>query len=81
MIRDCGWIVARLLSREATAIVVGEGLAPIRESPAREGRLLWNLEPGVIGKLGECEAGWCELDVEGHRGWVDQARLWGAGAP
>ncbi len=76
-----GWIAARLLSREQTAIVIGEGLADMRDSPAREGRLLWHLEPGVIGKLGDCETGWCELDVEGHRGWVDQSRLWGAGAP
>jgi len=76
-----GWIAARLLSREQTAIVIGEGLADMRDSPGREGRLLWHLEPGVIGKLGDCETGWCELDVEGHRGWVDQSRLWGAGAP
>lgn len=76
-----GWIAARLLSREQTAIVIGKGLADMRDSPGREGRLLWHLEPGVIGKLGDCETGWCELDVEGHRGWVEQSRLWGAGAP
>jgi SH3-like domain-containing protein len=42
-------------------------------------RLLWRLEPGVTGKLGDCEAGWCKFELEGGRsGYVEQARLWGA---
>ncbi len=76
-----GWMYRGLLSDERTAIVVGEGLAPMRESASQEAVLRWNLEPGVIGVLGECDNGWCELDVEGHRGWVAQERLWGAGDP
>ncbi|GAA5057517.1 hypothetical protein GCM10023208_23090 [Erythrobacter westpacificensis] len=76
-----GWISASLLSRQRTAIVVGEGLAAMREEPSAESDLRWNLEPGVVGDLGECEAGWCELDVERHVGWVEESRLWGAGEP
>lgn len=76
-----GWIVARLLSPERTALVVGKGLAAMRDAPADNGRIKWNAEPGVVGKLGECEAGWCEFDVGGRKGWVRQARLWGAGEP
>ena len=34
-----------------------------------------------IGKLGECDGTWCQLDVAGHKGWVEQKRLWGAGDP
>jgi len=78
---DEGWIVARLLNPERTAMVVGEGLAPMRDAPADNGSLKWNAEPGVIGKLGDCDAGWCVLDVEGRKGWVEQKRLWGAGDP
>ena len=76
-----GWIVARLLNPERTALVAGERLAAMREAPADNGKLLWNAEPGVVGKLGECEAGWCEFDVDGRKGWVRQTRLWGAGEP
>jgi SH3-like domain-containing protein len=76
-----GWISASLLSRHRTAIVVGEELAAMREAPSRDAELRWNLEPGVVGDLGECEAGWCELDVNRHVGWVEQSRLWGAGEP
>jgi len=76
-----GWISASLLSRQRTAIVVGEGLAAMREEPSQDASLRWNLEPGVLGALGDCENGWCELDVERHVGWVEQSRLWGAGEP
>ena len=51
-------------------------------APADNGRLLWNAEPGVVGKLGDCEAGWCEFDAGNRRkGWIQQSRLWGAGDP
>jgi SH3-like domain-containing protein len=76
-----GWVFNQLLSAQRTAIVTGEGLAPIRELPQSGARLLWNLEPGVIGTLGECEQGYCQLDVAGHAGWVAADRLWGAGTP
>jgi SH3-like domain-containing protein len=76
-----GWVVARLLSPERSAIVVGEGLAGMHAEPSASSDLRWKVEPGVVGMLGECEEGWCLLDVEGRKGWVEQDRLWGAGEP
>ena len=76
-----GWIVARLLNPERTAIVVGKGLAPMRAGASATSALRWNVEPGVVGKLGECDDGWCEFAVAKRAGWVEQSRLWGAGDP
>lgn len=76
-----GWMSQRLLSRQRTAIVVGDDLAEMREAPSSNASLLWSLEPGVVGNLGDCADGWCELDVDGHIGWVEELRLWGAGEP
>lgn len=76
-----GWMFNSLLSRRRTAVVIGDGLAPMRAAGNPEARLRWNLEPGVVGSLGDCEAGWCAFDVDGHRGYVEEARLWGAGDP
>jgi SH3-like domain-containing protein len=76
-----GWIVARLLNPARSAVVVGKDLAPMRAEGDPAAALRWNLEPGVVGKLRECDDGWCDLDVAGHRGWVEQKRLWGAGDP
>lgn len=78
---DRGWVIARFLSPERTAIVIGKGLAPMRADPEADGKLMWNAEPGVVGKLGKCEDRWCLLDVAGRKGWIPQSRLWGAGEP
>jgi SH3-like domain-containing protein len=76
-----GWIVARLLDPDRGAMVTGEGLAEMRASPEAGAQLLWRLEPGVVGVLGSCDDGWCELEVGGRKGWVRASRLWGAGDP
>lgn len=76
-----GWISASLLTRARGAIVIGEGLAPLRVEGSASARVRWNLEPGVVGQLGDCTGGWCAFDVAGHAGFVEQARLWGAGEP
>ena len=76
-----GWVSANLLSPDRSAIVQGEGLAAMRDAPADNAVLKWNAEPGVVGKLGECDGGWCEFDVGGRTGWVRETRLWGAGKP
>lgn len=76
-----GWIVARLLNPARGAIVVGEGLADMRAGAEPGARLLWRVEPGVVGSLGRCTDGWCRLTIGGHVGWLEQDRLWGAGEP
>ncbi|MBE5072929.1 hypothetical protein IM511_01260 [Erythrobacteraceae bacterium E2-1 Yellow Sea] len=76
-----GWVVARLLDPDRGAIVTGDGLAAIREEPDEASTLRWNAEPGVVGKLGDCEDGWCEIDIDGHQGWIRENRLWGVGKP
>jgi SH3-like domain-containing protein len=76
-----GWVVARLLSPERGAIVIGDGLLEMREAAATSAPALWKAQPGVVGKLGECADGWCRFDVGGREGWVRAARLWGAAKP
>lgn len=76
-----GWVVARLLDPQRTAMVIGKDLAAIREGPAASSGLKWNAEPGVVGRLGKCTEGWCEFDTNGRKGWIRAGRLWGAGEP
>lgn len=76
-----GWVSASLLSPDRGAVVVGEGLAALRAEPNQGAQLRWNAEPGVVGKLGDCDLGWCQFDVGGRKGWVRADRLWGAGEP
>lgn len=76
-----GWILARMLNPQRSAIVIGKGLAPMRAGASEASPLRWNVEPGVVGRLGDCEDGWCQFDVTGRKGWIEQTRLWGPGKP
>lgn len=76
-----GWVARRMVSSTRGAIVVGDELAALRERPDSSSTLRWKLEPGVMGSLGECREGWCELNVDGRTGFILQQRLWGAGEP
>lgn len=76
-----GWVSSQFLSLQRGAVVIGEGLAPMRDAPADGGALKWNAQSGVVGELGECSAGWCEFDVGGRIGWIEASRIWGAGEP
>ncbi|WP_137680032.1 SH3 domain-containing protein [Aurantiacibacter suaedae] len=76
-----GWMAARLLTRSRGAIVIGEDAADIRGEGSASAPLLWHVEPGVVGMLGECADGWCEFSARGHKGFVEAERLWGDGEP
>lgn len=78
---DKGWMRDLLLSRQRSAIVTGEGLVEMRAERKGSSPMLWRLEPGVVGLLGDCDADWCVFDVDGHKGFVPAKRLWGAGEP
>lgn len=76
-----GWIAASQLTPERHALVIGEGLVDMRETASGSSALRWRIEPGVVGLLGDCQSNWCEIDIGGRTGWVEQPRLWGAGEP
>ncbi len=76
-----GWMLAQFLTRQREAFIVGNGPADMRESGNEGAALKWRFSPGNMGKLGDCSAGWCALDIGGRAGFVEQARLWGAGEP
>lgn len=74
---DRGWIARSQLDPERGALITGKGLADLRAEPSPAAALRWRAEPGVIAALGPCREGWCEVDIAGRKGWIQQARLWG----
>lgn len=71
-----GWMQSNMLSEDRTGMVQGE-VAPMRARPDATAPIVWRAAPGVVGKLRECRAGWCDFDVKGRRGWIEAASLWG----
>jgi SH3-like domain-containing protein len=74
---DQGWMHVRLLSPNRTALVIGSGVAALRDDPEATSRIAWRVEPGVVGRLDDCQKGWCRLDIAGRTGYIEADRLWG----
>ncbi len=74
-----GWMHARLLSATQTAVVLGEKgqSQSLRSNPQSDAKIIWRVEPGVVGKITQCENGWCLFDVTGRRGYIDRDMIWG----
>lgn len=73
-----GWIASSQLDPARGVLVLGAGLADLRAGPSAESTLKWRAEPGVVASLLRCRDDWCELNINGRKGWVQRARLWGA---
>ena len=75
-----GWILRTLLSDRRTAIV--RSLTTVHAAPSASAHVNWRVEPGVVGRLGDCEAGWCQIDLaQGRVGFLREASVWGPGEP
>ncbi len=76
-----GWVMARFLTRQPGGYVQGKEPAEMRDAGDSGAKLLWRLAPGVVGRLGDCDKGWCGFTVGQRTGFVPQDRIWGAGEP
>ena len=74
---DQGWMHVRLLSPKRSALVTGSSIGALRETPEATARIAWRVEPGVVGRIDECEKGWCRFDNGGRFGYIDAERIWG----
>lgn len=74
---EIGWMHVAMLSADRTALIVGKGDAPVRESDDPESDLAAQAEPGAVGRLKACDAYMCDVAFANAEGWVDRARLWG----
>lgn len=78
---DQGWMHVRLLSTARTAVVIGNSIGALRETPNAAARIAWRVEPGVVGRIDDCQKGWCRFDNAGRYGFIEAERLWGDGEP
>lgn len=80
-----GWMHVSVLSSTRNAMV-----APwlrnseeaqnfeLQSSPNVSARTIAQIEPGVILRMKECDGTWCEVEVKGVSGYIQQDDLWGA---
>lgn len=73
-----GWIHYSLLSGRRTVVIIGERVA-IHSDPVETAKTVALAEKGVVGTLGACTPNWCEVESNGHAGWVRKSEIWGVG--
>lgn len=71
-----GWMHVSLLSGRNTAIIRAT-IAPLRAAASADARILFRAEPGVVGRISDCDTNWCAIDVRGQRGFVEKRHIWG----
>jgi SH3-like domain-containing protein len=71
-----GWVHYSLLSGARTALVTLD-MAELRDAPDAGSTVTAQAELGVILRILECAADWCRVAIEGQRGWVQKAAIWG----
>jgi len=74
---DQGWVLQSQLDGERNGLVTGTGRVAMRATDSEDAAIVAYAEPGVIGALERCTSTWCALEVQGVRGWLPKARLWG----
>lgn len=74
-----GWVHYSMLSG-ARAVLVTVNLVDALEDPVEGALVNFQAEAGVVGRVQECNADWCRIGVDGHRGWVRKTALWGVNA-
>jgi SH3-like domain-containing protein len=75
-----GWVHQVMLSGRRTAIIRGSANAktiPVYERANAEGRLVAELQPGVVASVRSCTKGWCRISGERFDGFILQTLLWG----
>ena len=72
-----GWMLATLLAARRTGVILAGGLRPIRSGPSGDSDLLWQAEPGVIGRISKCDGQYCRIQIGEKVGYVEQSALWG----
>jgi SH3-like domain-containing protein len=74
-----GWMLVTLLSDRHTAIVKPGDPRPIRTERDDGARVRFLAEPGVVGRVEKCRAGWCRIEIGKKDGYIRVADIWGVG--
>lgn len=76
-----GWILKNMLANKRNALVEPwkkNELTPLYTSANLQSGWVANLAPGAFGEIAACDGQWCDVKINGFRGFVQQEKLWGA---
>ena len=71
-----GWVYHAMVTGRRTVLITADNVI-FREKPAETAAATARAERGVVARLRACQPEWCEVEAEGHRGWVHKSTVWG----
>ena len=76
-----GWILQNMLSGKRNVLVAPwrkEQLTVLQQSSSAKSNVIAKVAAGAMGEIQSCDGAWCEVNVGGYSGYVEQSMLWGA---
>jgi SH3-like domain-containing protein len=80
-----GWVLGAMLSGRRTAVILPwevkagqKAVAELRNDDSERANPVAEVEAGVLANIISCDGQWCRISVSGYRGYIEQAKLWGA---
>ena len=82
-----GWVLGSMLSGRRTAVILPwelkagqsqQTFAMLRDDDSERAAAVAQVEAGVLASIISCDGRWCRVSVGGVRGYIEQAKLWGA---
>jgi len=74
-----GWMLVTLLSDRRTAIVKPGEPRDIHVRADANAPVRYRAEPGVVGRIEQCDGNFCQFQVGKRKGYIAQADIWGVG--
>ena len=71
-----GWVYHAMITGRRTVLITARDVL-FRKQPAETAAATAKAEQGVVARLRSCAEEWCEIEAEGHRGWVPKTVIWG----
>jgi SH3-like domain-containing protein len=71
------WVASAMVDGQRTVMATGKAAVALRASPSDAAAAVSFLRPRAVADLGRCKAEWCEVSVDGARGWVKSSEVWG----
>lgn len=73
-----GWVHKGAVDGKRTAIIMGKTQS-LYDDPDPTSSIVLHAQAHVIGDVKRCEPDWCQLVIQGRKGWIRKADIWGVG--
>jgi SH3-like domain-containing protein len=74
---NAAWIKRIMIDGKRNVMVLGTGALPIRKGPDAASPSVGEINARSLAGLDGCQGDWCKVKIQGVKGWLPAASLWG----